>query len=90
MRFQVRIYGRGKSYSAMVPDLPGCVAAGDSLEEVRKLITEAIGLHLDLMRKSREPIPEPASHFDIDNEDIEEDEWLTWVETKRPTKAGRR
>ena len=89
MRFLVRIYRVGKSYSAMVPDLPGCVAAGGSLEEVRQLIAEAIGLHVNLMRKSGEAIPEPASHFDIDNADVEDDEWITWVKMKRP-KAVRR
>ena len=50
MRFLVGIYHADGNYSAMVPDLPGCVAAGDTVEEVRKLIAEGITLHLELMR----------------------------------------
>ena len=89
MRFLVRIYHYGNSYSAMVPDLPGCVAAGDSVEEVRELIAEAIGLHLDLMRKSGEKIPVPAKHFDLDDADIEEGELITWVKLQRRKVARR-
>jgi predicted RNase H-like HicB family nuclease len=48
------------SYGAYVPDLPGCVAAGATLEEVRDLIREAIPLHLQSMRESGEDIPEPS------------------------------
>lgn len=49
------------SYGAYVPDLPGCVAVGDSEAEVRQLIREAIELHLQSMREDGDPIPEPAS-----------------------------
>jgi predicted RNase H-like HicB family nuclease len=83
MRCLVRIYRSQKSYSAMVPDLPGCIATGDSVEDARELISEAIYLHLDLMRKSGEPIPAPVSHFDIDDDEVEENEWVTWVRPKR-------
>jgi predicted RNase H-like HicB family nuclease len=44
-----------------VPDLPGCIAAGDTLEEVRRLVAEAIAVHLEGMREDGEPIPEPTS-----------------------------
>lgn len=89
MRFLVRIYHYGNGYSAMVPDLPGCVAAAETVEEVRELIAEAIRLHLDLMRKSGENIPEPTRHFDFDDEDIEEDELITWVKLRRRKVAHR-
>ena len=49
------------SYSAYVPDLPGCVSCGDSQDEVRALIHEAIALHLESMRKHGEVIPPPTS-----------------------------
>ena len=49
------------NYSAYVPDLPGCIVAGDTREEVEQLMREAIALHLELMRESGEPIPEPAA-----------------------------
>jgi predicted RNase H-like HicB family nuclease len=50
-----------KSYSAYVPDLPGCVAVGDTVAEVKKLISQAINVHLEGMREDGETIPEPCS-----------------------------
>jgi predicted RNase H-like HicB family nuclease len=47
-------------FSAFVPDLPGCVAAGAALDETRKLIAGAIELHLSGMREDGESIPEPS------------------------------
>ena len=49
------------SYSAYVPDLPGCVSCGETMDEVRQLIQEAIPLHLELMREQGEPIPMASS-----------------------------
>ena len=49
------------SYSAYVPDLPGCVACGDTLKEVRKLIREAVKLHVASLREHGEPVPKPAA-----------------------------
>ena len=51
----------GNSWSAYVPDLPGCVAAGDSREEVARLIKEAIEFHIEGMRQEGLPVPEPHS-----------------------------
>ena len=45
--------------SAYVPDLPGCIAAGDTIEEVRKLITEAIEFHIEGLRENGEMVPLP-------------------------------
>ena len=65
MRYTV-IYEQGqKSWGACVPDLPGCVAVGDSKDEVAKLIKDAIEFHLEGMRKDNEPIPEPSSFADV-------------------------
>ncbi len=47
-------------FSAFVPDLPGCVAAGETRNEVERLIREAIPSHLEGLRESHEPIPEPG------------------------------
>jgi len=44
-----------------VPDLPGCVAAGDSRQEAEQLIAEAIGAHIESLREHGEPVPEPSS-----------------------------
>lgn len=49
------------SYSAYVPDLPGCVSCGDTLEEVRDLINEAVSLHIDSLRCHSEPVPPPTA-----------------------------
>ena len=49
------------NYSAYAPDLPGVVAAGDSVEETERLMREAIVLYLEELRASGESIPEPTS-----------------------------
>ncbi len=49
------------SFSAYVPDLPGCVAAGDSREEAETLIREAIALHIESLREHGESVPPPAA-----------------------------
>ncbi len=55
------IYERaGSNFSAYVPDLPGCIATGDTLEETKQIMREAMRLHLDLMRRDGDPIPEPS------------------------------
>ena len=46
---------------AYVPDLPGCVAVGETKEEALRLIQEAVELHLEGMREDGLPIPEPSS-----------------------------
>ena len=59
--YLVIIEGSEDSYSAFVPDLPGCVAAGDSPEEVERLIRDAIALHVESLRAQGEPVPAPQS-----------------------------
>jgi len=49
------------SFGAYVPDLPGCVAVGETKEDVLRLIREAIELHLEGMREEDLPVPEPSS-----------------------------
>ena len=49
------------SYSAYVPDLPGCVSSGDTLDEVRTMIEEAVALHVESLREHGEPVPPPAA-----------------------------
>lgn len=48
-------------YGAHVPDLPGCVAAAESREEVLRLIKEAIEFHIEGLREANEPVPTPSS-----------------------------
>lgn len=49
------------SWGAYVPDLPGVITVGDSRQEVEILVQEAVTLHLEALRESGQPIPEPAS-----------------------------
>ena len=62
MRYAVVVEKTAHSYSAYVPDLPGCVAAAETEEDVLKLIREAIDLHLESLREEGEPVPEATSH----------------------------
>jgi predicted RNase H-like HicB family nuclease len=50
-----------ESWSAYVPDLPGCVAAGASREETMNLIRRAIELHVEAMHEDGDPLPEPST-----------------------------
>jgi predicted RNase H-like HicB family nuclease len=57
------VYERGeRNWSAYVPDLPGCVATGASLEETEKTITEAIEFHIEGMLSHGEVVPPPTSY----------------------------
>jgi predicted RNase H-like HicB family nuclease len=61
MRYTV-IYERAESnWAAYVPDLPGCITTGDTLEETARNIREAIEGHLQTLREFGEPIPEPKT-----------------------------
>ena len=51
----------GNGFGAHVPDLPGCIAAGDTREETKQLIREAVVLHLKTMQDDGDPIPEPTT-----------------------------
>ena len=52
------------SYGAFAPDLPGCGAAADSLDEVLVLIREAIAFHIEGLRDEDLPVPEPTTTVD--------------------------
>jgi predicted RNase H-like HicB family nuclease len=60
-RYAIVIEKATSNYSAYVPDLPGCVATGATVEETESLLREAIDLHLEGMREDGLLIPEPAS-----------------------------
>lgn len=53
-----------RNYSAYSPDLPGCVATGKSVDQVKKKMRDAIEMHLKGLREDQSPIPEPASLAD--------------------------
>lgn len=60
-RYLVIIEAGDEGYSAYVPDLPGCIAAADTREEVESLIREGIALYLTTLRERDEPIPVPTT-----------------------------
>jgi predicted RNase H-like HicB family nuclease len=51
----------GNNYSAYVPDLPGCIACGDTFEDTQHLIKEAIELYIETLREDGKPVPEPST-----------------------------
>ncbi len=64
MRYAIVIEKAATNYAAYVPDLPGCVATGDTLEETEKLIREAVEFHLEGLRADGLPIPPPISQVE--------------------------
>lgn len=64
MKYAVVIENAGVKFSAYVPDLPGCVATGTTVEEAEQNIREAIEFHLEGMREDGTPIPPPSSRVD--------------------------
>ena len=61
MKYAIVFEKAGSNYSAYVPDLPGCVATGVSIEDAEKEIREAIEFHIEGMKKDGETIPTPSS-----------------------------
>lgn len=64
MRYAIVIEKAESNYSAYVPDLPGCVATGATVEETESQIREAIEFHLDGLREDGAAIPQPASRVE--------------------------
>ena len=61
-RYMIVIEGAtGENYSAYAPDLPGCVATGATVEEVEREMHDAIAFHLEGLRETGQPIPEPSA-----------------------------
>ncbi|PWB71357.1 MAG: hypothetical protein C3F15_12760 [Holophagae bacterium] len=67
MQYLVVIEEGETGFGAYVPDLPGCIAAAASREEVLALIQEAIEFHIEGMRDHGDPVPRPASTAQIVN-----------------------
>ena len=65
MQYLVVIEQGDHGFGAYVPDLPGCIAAAESREEVLELIQESIEFHLDGLRDHGDPIPRPASSAQV-------------------------
>lgn len=65
MQYLVVVERGPTSYGAHVPDLPGCIAAGETKAEVLVLIREAIEFHLEGLKQGGEPIPTPSSTSEL-------------------------
>jgi predicted RNase H-like HicB family nuclease len=61
MEYLAVIEQDGEAWGAYVPDIPGCVAVGQSRGEVESLIAEAVPLHIASMREQGEPVPAPTA-----------------------------
>ena len=64
MRYAVVIERGKRNYGAYVPDVPGCVAVGDTVQEALASIREALEFHFEGMREDGHPLPDPASLVD--------------------------
>ncbi len=64
MRYTMIIEKGKNNYSAYLPDLPGCVATAKTPEELKRLMQEAIELHIQGLQEDGLPIPEPNSEVD--------------------------
>jgi predicted RNase H-like HicB family nuclease len=65
MRYLVVVEKGPKSFGACVPDLPGCIAAAETREEVLALIREAIEFHIEGLKEDGEPVPSPSSSSEV-------------------------
>ncbi len=63
--YTIIIEEAGANFAAYAPDVPGCVAAGDTVEETRRLMEEALTLHVDMLREMGESIPAPHTRAAI-------------------------
>ena len=63
-RYALVLENAGTNWAAYVPDLPGCVATGDTKAEVEEAIREAIQMHLEGMIEDNLPILEPSSQVE--------------------------
>ena len=88
MRYLVMIRRTSTGYSIDVPDLPGCVATGTSVENAREMIAEAIEMHLELMQQSGESIPLPSTTYQFAVDEDSPEELCTWVEVENPQLAS--
>jgi predicted RNase H-like HicB family nuclease len=61
MKYAVVFERSSTGYAAYVPDLPGCVTTGQTLDETEQHIREAIAFHIESLRDHGEPVPEPTS-----------------------------
>jgi predicted RNase H-like HicB family nuclease len=80
---------KNSDYGVSFPDFPGCITAGSSLEEARRMATEALSLHVAGMQEDGEPIPQPSTLDDLRTDPGMKDAVAFLVEAKEPRKTVR-
>ena len=65
MKYTVVIEKAPGNYAAYAPDLPGCVAAAETKEEVMTLMRQAVALHVDMLRQEGVPVPQPQAWAEL-------------------------
>jgi predicted RNase H-like HicB family nuclease len=65
MEYVIIFEGDENGYSAYVPELPVCIAAGDTIEEVRALISEAIAFHIEGLQEDGDVVPAPSPELTV-------------------------
>ena len=65
MKYLVVIEKAENNHAAFIPDLPGCVATGATLNELHRNITDAVAMHLEGLREDGLPIPEPLTQAEF-------------------------
>lgn len=61
MRYAIVVEKAGNNYSAYAPDLPGCIATGNTVEKAEQEICEAVKFHIDGLREDGLPVPAPTN-----------------------------
>jgi predicted RNase H-like HicB family nuclease len=70
MRYAIVVEKAANNYSAYAPDIPGCVATGDTVDEVKQHMQAAIAFHLDGMRAEGLPLPQPQTVVEYVETDV--------------------
>jgi putative addiction module component (TIGR02574 family) len=89
-RYAVVVENAGTNFAAYVPDLPGCVATGNTKEEVERLIREAIEMHLEGMAEDGLPMPEPVELLELTGDNAAGEVGLSPLTDTHKQDPGRR
>lgn len=82
MRYLVMIRRTDTGYSVDVPDLPGCVSTGGTIEEAREMIAEAIAGHIEVTLEAGETVTPPSTSVEFAIDEEADEELCTWVDVQ--------
>jgi predicted RNase H-like HicB family nuclease len=90
MEYIAYLHKDGKSdYGVSFPDFPGCITAGSTLEEARRMAAEALSFHIAGLRKDGEQVPQPSALDDLHNDPAMRGAVAFLVEVAEPEKTVR-